>query len=84
LTDLEFDVLDELYFLISYKNLIAKLMISESDLDKALTDLISKNWVKYYSQTDGIENPEIEINEKTLKDLLFLASKKGLMAHNSK
>lgn len=84
MTDLEFDILDELYFLISYPSLFSKLNISENELNNTLLNLIEKNWVKYYVNTDGVENPEIEINAKTLKDLLFLASKKGLMAHNSK
>ena len=76
----EFDVLDELYFVISYENLVARLDLEEKELVDVLLKLVNKGWIRVF------ENPNDEIDQFDLKSdyrsYYFLASKKGLFAHN--
>lgn len=83
MTSIEFDVLDELYFLQSYMYLINTLKIDDKILHKTLLMLIKKGWVICYS------SPTVEVKfekrkfEKGYKNYHYLATKAGLLAHNS-
>jgi hypothetical protein len=83
MTENEFDVLDELYFLQSYQYLLNTLQIEDDILKSTLQELISKGWVRCYITPSD----EVEFNrstfEKEYKDYHYLASKAGLLAHNS-
>lgn len=83
MTDDEFDVLDELYFLQSYAYLKIETRISEQKLKAILADLLEKGWVKLYSSP--IEQVEFEQSDfdAHFANYYYLASKAGLMAHNS-
>jgi len=84
MTDKEFDILDELYFVTSFVELLAKFDISKEELKLNLLQMIENGWVNYYQDLDGAANPTIALNSKHIVDLFFLASKQGLFAHNSK
>lgn len=83
MTNEEFDVLDELYFLQSFGSLEKAVNLSEAELVRILQLLIEKGWVR------GFANPEDEIRyEKNrfrveYRNYYYLASKEGLLAHNS-
>ena len=78
--DIEFDVLDELYFVISFQDLQSNLDLDAEEILDTLIKLTSNGWVRVY------ENSEDELDEYDLisnfKTYFYLASKKGLLAHN--
>ena len=83
MTNIEFDVLDELYFLQSYKYLINTLELSDGRLKDTLRVLLEKGWLKcYISPTDEIEFESSNF-EKEYWNYYYLATKAGLLAHNS-
>jgi hypothetical protein len=84
-TDQEFDVLDELYFVISFRELIRNLSWLEQDLLPVLKGLVEKELVKCIDPQSE-EEMELSMDElgKQFNKILFLATKKGLMEHNSR
>ena len=84
MSDLAYELLDELYFVISFDKLITKFEGLEIETKNILIEMIKNNWVNYYKEIEGEINPEMEINNESIEKLFFLASKKGLFAHNSK
>lgn len=84
MTDLEFEVMDELYFVISFADLQAKLDLNEAVLKNVLGDLVEKNYVKCF-QTISDELPHHQVDyESNYRIYHYLASKEGLFAHNSR
>lgn len=82
MTDDEFNVLDELYFVQSFRELVELSGYQESELISVLISLQKKGYVKFLKDVDE------EWSVNTLKhdqflDSYFLATKKGLLAHNS-
>ena len=61
MTDAEFDVLDELYFVQSYKSLIQNLKMNDSELTATLENLLKKGWIKGYLSPQ--EEKELDISE---------------------
>ena len=83
MTDNEFDIIDELYFIQSYKNLVKTMNVSKDKIRSTLENLLKKGWVKcFISPTDEIEF-DIEKFEKEYWNYHYLATKAGLLAHNS-
>lgn len=82
MTDTEFDVLDELYFVQSYEYLQEELGFDDEELKNTLIGLSEKGWIKCYSDMD-VEVFEQDLDlEKNYQRYFYLASKKGLMVHN--
>jgi hypothetical protein len=82
MTDAEFDVLDELYFVTSYKDLQSNAGLTEEDLIGTLKELKAKSWIKVLSGPDDeVRDEEIDISG-SYSEYFYLASKKGLLAHN--
>jgi hypothetical protein len=83
MTDQEYDVLDELYFLTSFHELSNQVTISRENLKMVLKSLFEKGWVKCYKNKDE-ELPNQEVDLDTFFDQYnYLATKSGLFAHNS-
>jgi predicted transcriptional regulator len=82
MTDNEFDVLDELYFVTSYNDLLKQLDFSDDLLITILNRLKDKGWVKFLKDIDQ-EWTITELTADQIKQSYFLASKSGLLAHNS-
>jgi hypothetical protein len=85
MTDLEFDVLDELYFVQPFADLQQSL---DSELDlkvlvQTLYDLEQKGWVKclHPNRDEPIAAEELDIINQYAQ-YCYLATKAGLMAHN--
>ncbi len=78
--EMEYDLLDELYFVISYEELSSNIDFEEEQIQKTLISLASKGWIRIY------ENSDKELDDFDLisnfKSYYYLASKKGLLAHN--
>lgn len=84
MTDREYEILDALYFTVSFDILKKELETEEVKLMKELQELIKKGWVKCLEKISEQEIEEIELVKMNYKEYNFLASKKGLMIHNSR
>jgi hypothetical protein len=83
MTNAEFDVLDELYFLCSYHDLAKSLDMSDEVIKSTLDKLLGRGWVKcFLSPTEEIEL-DISNLETEYRKYHYLATKAGLRAHNS-
>jgi hypothetical protein len=85
MSDLEFDIIDELYFVEAYTTLKDRLALADAELKTGLAHLIQKGWVKCL---DGQSKEPIIDNDLEFdiyyQNYCYLATKKGLMAHNSR
>ena len=82
MTDQEFDVLDELYFVISFEALREQVGIEENDLKETLKGLLEKQWVKCLQSVDEEVEGRPDFEDK-YSEYYYLATKKGLFAHNT-
>ncbi len=83
MSDLEYDVLDELYFLIHFKELIEVIGLSDDEIKPIMFKLLRKGWLRCYSEPDHeLFDQEIDLETK-FRDYYYLASKEGLKAHNN-
>ena len=83
MSDLEFDVLDELYFVQPYKQLKDALAWDDEMLRDTLRKLLERGWVRCYQHpSEEIFSPHIDF-ETSYRRYYYLASKEGLFAHNS-
>lgn len=86
MTDLEFDILDELYFVTNWNDLADALgrPVADPDLRAAVEGLVRRGLVRTY-----FPDPDSEMAYQPLlfgehyRQMLYLASKAGLLAHNS-
>jgi len=84
LTDLEYRILDELYFLTSFQTLKENLKEEESEFRRALRNLLEQGLVAQIKSTLGREE-KLEVPDfNTLEESYFVASKKGLLIHNTR
>lgn len=83
MSDLEFDILDELYFLIHYDELKSALGLSDEDLKPMLAKMVRKNWLRCYEEPDVELDPTSIDIEIKFRNYYYLASKEGLKAHTS-
>lgn len=84
MTDLEFDVLDELYFVVPFSHLLEELDVDENILKEVLQALLLKGWAKCFltAEEEAVQG-EIDFDNK-YKEYYYLASKQGLLAHNGR
>lgn len=82
MNDAEFDLMDELYFVQSYSYIKETLDWSDSELIATLKILFEQGYIKCLDDPDSERFGSVDFeNEAAL--LYFLATKKGLMAHNT-
>jgi len=84
MTDEEFDILNELYFLISFKELGDSCSLNSEKLKIILWNMIIKGWVNCFKNYDQEIVPTKEEFEYQFINYHYLASKKGLLAHNAR
>lgn len=84
MTNQEFDVLDELYFLTGYKDLETRSGMGTIDLKDLLWNFLQKEWVLCHQNNDQEINPTKTEFESLFSNYHYLASKKGLLAHNAR
>ncbi len=82
MSDAEFDLLDELYFVQPFGYLKESLGWDDKPILDTLQSLYTKGMIKCLNTPDEERFDEVDIL-KDGKGLLYLASKKGLMAHNA-
>lgn len=84
MTDLEFEIMDQLYFVISYDDIVKESNLESSIVRPVLWAMIQRGWVKC------LRNPELEIPvdeaqfKANYRNYHYLATKKGLFVHNAK
>ena len=85
MTDQEFDILDELYFVTSYAELQEKTGLPHAELREGLRGLISMNYAKcLYPDQDTVVPFDPEHFAVEGENYFFLATKAGLLTHNSR
>ncbi|REE05729.1 hypothetical protein [Marinoscillum furvescens] len=83
MTDEQFDVLDELYFVMSHDELREATGLNDEKLIAVLAELYEAGWIKIMHTVDEELAPD-QVDLKTnAATYYYLASKKGLLAHNS-
>lgn len=83
-TDEEFEIIDSLYFIISFEDLKSELTWEEIVLKDKLLKLIKKGWVKCLKKGSDEEIEDLRDFEFQYKNYNYLATKEGLLTHNSK
>jgi hypothetical protein len=84
MTDSEYEIMDELYFVISFHELQQKLLSDDEELKQVLRELLEKKYIKCFSNvSDELPNEDVDF-ENNYRNYHYLASKEGLFAHNSK
>lgn len=82
MSDLEFDILDELYFVTPYTELLKQTRIAEEVLFEGLQALFEKGWVKCFSSvSEELDSDQVDL-PRHFRQYCYLASKEGLLAHN--
>lgn len=81
MTDTEFEVLDELYFVQSFAELQQETALDAAVLEKVLDKMCRKGWVSFMLSRSG-EQQEGQNFPADYRQYYFLASKAGLLAHN--
>lgn len=86
MNDIQFDILDKLYFVEPYQTLLNELSISENILKNELKELIQKGWVQVMKFDEKLQDfvPTPFLNIDDLHNCYFLATKEGLLKHNLK
>jgi hypothetical protein len=84
MSDQEFDILDELYFVTSFETVRSALNMDEMELKETLQALIGKGWVKcFHPGSMEVVTEALDYDDK-FRSYHYLATKEGLLAHNSK
>lgn len=79
----EFDILDELYFVTSYPDLKSALSLNDEEICVALQSLIRQGYVKIlYPDQDTEHTFEETSFGRHYREYYFLATKAGLIVHN--
>ena len=84
LTDLEYRILDELYFVSSFQTLLDNLNEEKSSVFDSLHNLLENGLVIQMKYREGTEQKLEIIDLTALEESHFVASKKGLLIHNSR
>ena len=84
MTENEFDILDELYFVASYPALHSTLSLTDEELCAGLQSLLEKGYIRImYPDQDTEHEYSAAAFSKHCQDYFFLATKAGLVVHNS-
>ena len=85
MTELEYEIIDELYFVTSYHDIGTSLMLTDEELCTSLKDLLFRGYIKAYFPD---QDTEVLFDEnhfsKNCQKYYFLATKAGLIVHNSR
>ncbi len=82
MTDEEFDLIDELYFVQHYSQVKEALGWDDVLLLATLQNLLEKEFIKCLKEPDEEVFEKINLKESG-KNFYYLATKKGLMNHNA-
>ena len=83
MTQYENDIIDELYLIQSFDQLVKLVALDEAILKKTLEELLRKDWVRCYNPPTQELKFQKPAFEKDFRNYHYLATKAGLLAHNS-
>ncbi len=84
MSDLEYRILDELYFLSSFENLIENVSDKRDAVLNALKNLLDDGLVTQV-RIEGGKEEKLELPDySSMEESYFVASKRGLLIHNSR
>ncbi|MBO3270570.1 MULTISPECIES: hypothetical protein [Hymenobacter] len=84
-TDAEFDILDELYFVTSFAELSRKTTLAAPVVEENLRSLLEKDLIRsFWPDADTELAYEPTSFGAICRDAFFLASKEGLLQHNTR
>lgn len=78
----EFLILDNLYFVTHFNELLESCMMEPSELKENLWKLIEKDWVNCLSDPENEVSITPNQYEENYSKYYYLASKQGLLEHN--
>ena len=85
MTDPEFDLLDELYFVTSFRTLQEKTRVPAPELENQLRSLLEQGLIRsYWPDADTELAYETTSYGAIARDASYLASKEGLLQHNTR
>ena len=84
MTEQQYEIMDELYFVISFIELKERLILNEAELKKSLAALLELNYIKCFTNVSDEIPPEHIDFENNYRNYHYLASKEGLFAHNTR
>jgi DNA-binding Lrp family transcriptional regulator len=85
MNDIEFDIIDELYFVTAFSELNRELGLPEEELGRHLQDLVVRGYVKcFYPDPDTEVSYQEAAFAGQYRAYYYLATKAGLVAHNSR
>ncbi len=86
MNDIQWDIIDKLYFVEPYQTLLNEVAVPENILRNELKALIHKGWVQIMKFDENIQDyiPTPFLNTDDLQSCYFLATKEGLLNHNLK
>ncbi len=82
MTDLEFVIIDELYFICNFNELLFNTSIEIQELKSTLWQLLEQDLIKCLVEEEE-QNISLVDFELNFKKYHYIASKKGLLAHNT-
>ena len=82
---LEFDVMDEVYFISSFEQVMENTGAGKEELREVLLSLLQNNFVQQLIYNESLHDFEkLELyNASKMESSSYVATKKGLLAHNS-
>ena len=82
MTDPEYELMDEIYFVTPYSNLSRILGWEDSRILATLQTLCEKGWIRCFTTpTDELLPAEVDLDQY-FKKYYYLASKSGMEAHH--
>jgi hypothetical protein len=84
LTDLQFDILDAIYFVEPYENILTDIEQTEPIIRDELRTMIDKGWVNVmiFNEEKGDYEKSRIYDTDNMQNYAYLASKDGLLKHN--
>jgi len=80
----EYEILDELYFISQFDRLLGNLNMEEESLKELLIVLYKKGWLRILEDDSEKDVENLDFFHKNYKKYHYLASKAGLLVHNSR
>lgn len=86
LTDLQFDILDCLYFVEPFDRIVEEVREPAAIVGAEIKEMIARKWVQpmQYDEQAGDYMPTFFHDADDMRAYHYLATKKGLMLHNGR
>ena len=85
MNEIEYDIIDELYFVTSYPDIAQALNIPEAELCSYLAQLLQQGYIKaFYPNPDTEVSYQEEEFRLYCQKYFYLATKAGLILHNTR